>query len=687
MGTISDRVKQNMAMLYQFKETEFNNILSYLIEQETLSPGVATALAQDFQRRQSSLKDRRNTLGRLRQTGLEGNQQLLVEIEKLKGTIGVARARNITEVSVAKSALEEAFQKDLTGAGTEATQAYIAATGTTAAIKSAQIAVVGNAPDYTKAITVSAAKHFDTVHKSALAKLGTDSVAAAHYKESLEKDLRSAITTRASQAGETVNVDDIINDIFTQKGIDSIKAPADARTDAEAAFEEVKNTITAGGISQPSESRLIALGLTKQEGEDIFGRKTTDPRFESAAYYARFLPQFQDEYLTDPEETKADFVNRLAAGDEKANALYDHVLGQEAADIILLADGQYPFELYQISKAEAKLVSDRATAGDLSGRSAQRDYEEIYNEARQIYSNLFKRQSSPGARKMAERRLQADPKMREVVALVGKEDSSNFQDAITSTTARTIADAHRNDMVNLSQDGESLVTPDNVPITTFEMLYQASGGESIAGGREAMERFVKALEAQPKNVNRQAAILSNYARALSTSTPTQREAMAQDFAEQNAPPVEGEPQASVAPLSTTEQLIAAEETGRQTSPRAYARASNLPLAAGATRIAAATAGELGGAAINDIVTVGELNKRGGTTNDQGKAMRKDAFDQFVVGSNIKGLSSGQRKLLDEVIATGAGLTDQSRDAILGNHSNDPQALLALNAYINALSVA
>ena len=130
MGTISDRVKQNMAMLYQFKETEFNNILSYLIEQETLSPGVATALAQDFQRRQSSLKDRRNTLGRLRQTGLEGNQQLLVEIEKLKGTIGVARAKSITDVSIAKADLEKVFQEDLTGASTEASLAYTTATGT-----------------------------------------------------------------------------------------------------------------------------------------------------------------------------------------------------------------------------------------------------------------------------------------------------------------------------------------------------------------------------------------------------------------------------------------------------------------------------------------------------------------------------------------------------------------------------
>ena len=662
MGSYADRLRANMTMLYQFKEAEFNNILTYLVEQEKIQPGLATALAQDFQRRQSSIKDRRNALARLRQSGLEADANLLTEIEKMKGEMSVARARNITEVSVARAGLEDTFRENLSSANTDGAVAFGRAVETRDAKTKREVAIVGGTGDFEQDVTNSAVDYVESIHLGAIEGLGGDSVAAAVYKEKLDGDLREAIENRASQSGQSVDVDKVVEAVYAQTGLSAIQDAATTRQEKQEDFEEVKSELQAGGIRTPSEAKLLALGFTQEQADKVFGKQEVDPKLVSAAYYARYLPQFQEEFL-DTGETLAAFEDRLEGGDDEANRLYDHVLGLGAADINLLSEGQYPYELYQISQAEQKLRTDREAAEDFTEQGRERkDYEDIYQEARQIYSNLFKRRPTAGQKRQLEGRLEADPEMRQAVAQVAEEDPSNFQSAITPNIARSIASAHRDDMIVMDESGQNLATPDGAPITTFEMLFEATGGNENPEGREAMVRLAKVIQSSPKNVNRQSAILNQYARTISGMTPDQREAATQDRFP-SAPPVAPQAQA----------------------PQAQPKPTDLQLLdAGVLNQVAQTGGAQAGSAIASGIGTQILTTLTPMTNEQLKQLGEQGYDGWIEAAGMEDVLTAEMKNSLKEVASQGPLTQQALDTILGDINKDPTSIMQGQAFFNSI---
>jgi hypothetical protein len=113
MATNAQYLAANLANHYNFKQQQFNNILKYLVSQESITPGASTALIEDIQRQQSALKERRLALSRLRQSGLLADKELIVELEKIKSDLKEVTARGITDVNVAKANLERTFQSEL----------------------------------------------------------------------------------------------------------------------------------------------------------------------------------------------------------------------------------------------------------------------------------------------------------------------------------------------------------------------------------------------------------------------------------------------------------------------------------------------------------------------------------------------------------------------------------------------
>jgi hypothetical protein len=716
MSTFAEKIRADMGMLYSFKEAEFNNILNYLIQQETLQPGIATALVQDIQRQQSAIKQRRMDLAEIRQSGLAGDQSLMVAIEKIKGDIAVGRMTAVTDVNKVKAKLEEQYSKDDRAADTKATQAFTGATDPSSRqykeLKNLTIVGAMLPADERQMVVDSAVRYFEGVHRGTMESLGNESVAYSIYNEKLDADLQDAITNRLSMGGftrvSTADAASIKDEVLVELGLDAVEDSNLQRRLARQDFEEIKEEIKPGWAANPSKSKLIALGMDEASWEKA--TKTIDKRMASAAYYARYLPQFQEEHLKENEnETYSQFIDRIENNDENAIALYRHVLRMEPADIKLLSEGQYARELYDIGLAEADLATARGQYRGLSGK-AKRDYEDIYQEARQIYGSLFKRKGSPNERKMAEQRLTGDSRMQAAVSAIAEEDPLRLgPDVMPAEVAQAIGDAHTDDLLVYDKGTQGL-EHDGQPIRTLDALFEATSEGLHPAAVETMREYMTALSQSPKTQRIMPVLMKQYAQMLQLPEKERlgwQQGIIEGFAERGTgyPRREGE-LSTRQPRSTTRrqpggsagpyvdpgadtrekiQQVLDEDANKQTSYSPEEDVLRRVLPGHAVEMLAAQTGRQAAGAANSHIQ-GQAWVEG--TPIPGKALPKvqrALIDDYTAALNVEALTASQREAFEELGRVGGDrVTDRNIDDILGDDKHDPnKRLLATFVVENA----
>jgi len=537
--------------------------------------------------------------------------------------------------------------------------------------------------------------------------LGNESVAYSIYNEKLDADLQDAITNRLSQGGfttiSTTDAASIKDEVLVELGLDAVEDSNLQRRLARQDFEEIKEEIKPGWAANPSKSKLIALGMDEASWKKA--TTTIDKRMASAAYYARYLPQFQEEHLKENEnETYSQFIDRIENGDENAKALYDHVLRMEPADIKLLSEGQYARELYDIGLAEADLATARGQYRGLSGK-AKRDYEDIYQEARQIYGSLFKRKGSPNERKMAEQRLTGDSRMQAAVSAIAEEDPLRLgPDVMPAEVAQAIGDAHTDDLLVYDKGTQGL-EHDGQPIRTLDALFEATSEGLHPAAVETMREYMTALSQSPKTQRIMPTLMKQYAQML--QMPEEQRVATQRSLIENFAGMEpaGEHDALL-PRSTTRrqpggsagpyidpgadtregiQQVLDEDANKQTSYSPEEDVLRRVLPGHAVEMLAAQTGRQAAGAANSHIQ-GQAWVEG--TPIPGKALPKvqrALIDDYTAALNVEALTASQREAFEELGRVGGDrVTDRNIDDILGDDKHDPnKRLLATFVVENA----
>ncbi|MHA2243119.1 MAG: hypothetical protein ACXACE_16080, partial [Candidatus Thorarchaeota archaeon] len=503
MATNAQYLAANLANHYNFKQQQFNNILKYLVSQESITPGASTALIEDIQRQQSALKERRLALSRLRQSGLLADKELIVELEKIKGDLKEVTARGITDVATARAQLQKVFTDELEGEEAQGRSQFGSATNTAQAREAAELQVVGvNAPK--SDLVDSVQKYYDDHIKARHEALGKDSVAYAQFNQQLKQHLQNI----AEQRARTTNTpaQGVADEVLNRLGINSAETPDQAKQRVSDAFQkEVISPLRPGGAGMDTTARAIALGISEESLKQIFkGDVYVDSpdarKFARAAYFSRYLPQNLDENLQPrlggEGLTEAEFLAKLQAGDEEAQRLYNMVLQREPSEVALLSEGQYPYELYQITRAERGLDKKRGELGKaLDPARRQRGFEALYQEARSIYNNLFRGGGvrDPGARQANKERLErGGPELKQAVSEIGRAEDTQNIEALEPADRQAIADASEGTVTVVGEQLVNAATGEEA--RTLPALVEAlgAGEEAAAQVAAAAERMTQA---------------------------------------------------------------------------------------------------------------------------------------------------------------------------------------------------
>ena len=709
MASNAQYLAANLNNHYLFKQQQFNSILKYLVSQESITPGASTALIEDIQRQQSALKERRLALSRLRQSGLLADKELIVELEKIKGDLKSVTAKGITDVATAKANLNKVFEDELNDEQSQGRSQYNSAVTAPKAQDAFAKEIVN--PNATESEIVDSVVNYYNEHlKLRHDQLGGDSVAYAEFNQGLKQhlqdvaDQRGKVAVNATGAGAG-------DAALKQLGIDTAETPQDAEKRVRKAFkDEVVDPLRAGGASLSTTARAVALGIDEKRLNEIFTADvyTDSPdarKFARAAFFSRYLPQNLDENLQPrlggEGLTEAEFLAKLQDGDAEANRLYSMILQREPSEVALLSEGQYPYELYQITKAERGLDKQRGQLGKkLDPNQKRAGYESLYQEARSIYNNLFRGGGvrDQGARQANKQRLErGGPELQAAVKEVGRtEDELSIVDAPIEVKEQIAAQSEGTVRV----EGEELVNAAGEQVLTLDALVDSTAGQRAGDA-------IRANRASQTPATSRAA-LANAARVSAqptameaTSMPSAIDRLISAPAQQNLMTREmPTPQlatASTAPAPSTRRIAGAQElqqaalAGQTVSPQTFERGLELdalqgigtlnPMAVSVAardsgfQMAQSTKAEIDGALLASPGTVVNSNER--------NTALETVWTETVKRGSLADLSPDVRKNLKELAIVGKGsITDDSLKSILGDKYSDPSARQSALFYAN-----
>ena len=691
MASNAQYLAANLRNHYQFKQQQFNSILKYLVSQESITPGASTALIQDIQRQQSALKERRLALSRLRQSGLLADKDLIVEIAKIKSDLQSVTARGITDVATAKANLNKIFEDELRDEQSQGTSQFTTAVNAPNAQEDARLEVL--APSATEdEVVESVVRYYNDHLKSRHEQLGSDSVAYAQFNQSLKQHLQDIADTRSRIVGGEAMAG-AGDKALAQLGITTSETPDQADTRVRAAFrKEVVDPLRAGraGLGNTT-ARAIALGIDENRLQEIFTADvyTDSPdarKFARAAFFSRYLPQNLDEDLQPriggEGLTEAEFLAKLQDGDSEANRLYSMVLQREPSEVALLSEGQYPYELYQITKSERGLDKSRGQLGQALDPSTRRQgYESLYQEARSIYNNLFRGGGvrDPGSRRANKQRLErGGPELQAAVREVGATDDTQYIGNATPEQKAAIAAESEGKVAVSGQDLVSTATGE--PVQTLAGLVIATGG-----GEEAAARVAAAAE--------------TFTPAMTQAALAQAAQPATDFAMQaysslggtatdpmsTAMPTPALPTASVPPTPPPRgplNMKQAQELSFLGVPDTAARVNTIPDPVAIANTAFATGLNQGTAIRGQLASSSYLADKETITNDDLRTAAIQAYE----GATRYDLTAAQRSTLEDLAATSGGaFTEQNIKDSLGDTSLNSAAVQAAAMYTSALS--
>lgn len=692
MATNAQYLAANLANHYNFKQQQFNNILKYLVSQESITPGASTALIEDIQRQQSALKERRLALSRLRQSGLLADKELIVELEKIKGDLKEVTARGITDVATAKAQLQKVFTDELRDEEAQGRSQFGSATTTSQARKAAELQVVGvNAPK--SDLVDSVQNYYDDHIRARHEALGKDSVAYAQFNQQLKQHLQDIAEQRATITKTPAQ--GVADEVLNRLGINSAETPDQAKQRVSDAFQkEVISPLRPGRAAPDTTARAIALGMSEESLKEIFkGDVYVDSpdarKFARAAYFSRYLPQNLDENLQPrlggEGLTEAEFLAKLQAGDEEASRLYNMVLQREPSEVALLSEGQYPYELYQITRAERGLDKRRGELGAaLSPTRRQRGYEALYQEARSIYNNLFRGGGvrDPGARQANRQRLErGGPELQAAVKEVGRAEDTQYIGDLPVEEKQAIAD--QSDGTIVVENEEMVDTNTGEQVTTLAGLVSTTAGPEAAQAVAA--QATQMTNAQAKQIARSAASVSAQPDSMAYGAAMERmrnfalPAAGQAFG--GGLPTLAQP-AAPAPAPMTRQPLSIEQQqdlaimGREpTGPIAQPLPDPI-----AVQKAAFGAGVTQGQAIQGEIARGGFlaPDASGLTNEDMIEAAEDAWRQSATYTKFSASELSALKELGEI--SRGGFNEKNIDNILGNKSANPQAKQSAAAF-------
>ena len=429
MATGADILRRSAGFVYDTYNTEFNRILEVLIANERITPGAITAAVEDLGRQQAALKNERDALERLRLEGQKSDAQLLATLEELKGRGAIASMEQATSASIARGRLREALSGELQKQKSEGQDAFA-----TAFKGKAQKELFNKAYDsrngdnaQVQGDLIQLGQEYAKVLQEGSVGLSSDPVALARYNQDIRAKTKDYLRSRNAPGtagydalGLGAMTEDQKNAFFgnltTQAlsqvglGVDTetvVQAEARVRNELEGIARQVRGGGNIKTLSQQAavlgvdESQLKELSanvLTTEEERAAAEEQTGVDVVKRAAYYSSKLPGSEFDFATYGEYERA-----LASRDPDAIELYNLTLKKNPSFIQLLSGGEYTARMANIAAKEADIAKRRKEYDDLvrQGRKPT-DYEQLYNEARRIYGNLFGRQGRLDARQRAQ---------------------------------------------------------------------------------------------------------------------------------------------------------------------------------------------------------------------------------------------------------------------------------------------
>jgi len=440
MATGAELFRQNADLIYSTYRTEFNNILGFLIEQEQVSPGTMTAMIDDIARQETSIREGRLELERLRRAGQKEDASLMQALKEVEMRGATAYMQAQTQASIARGDLRTALSKEMMSQKEKGTSAFTSQANSKEAEKKFNTPVTISAGTPQPAARGDLAKEATEYTKILLQGrqgLEADPVGFAQYNDKMEAAVRDYVRSRVApgtgfeaalgtgsmnQGQKNMLYDGITADAMVRAGITPGDDVATAERKVKTELENIAKSVGAGTApSDDLNARAMALGVDKDQlGVLAKIKKEADEQdagadiIRRAAYHSSKLPGSEFAY-----GTLAEYEAALAQGDEEARELYNLTLTKPPSFIQLLSGGEYTARMASLAAAEKALQARRDDAAEMKAGLSDTDYRDIYANARRIYSSLFGRTGKLDARARAKEAREAVKGNKELADAVG----------------------------------------------------------------------------------------------------------------------------------------------------------------------------------------------------------------------------------------------------------------------------
>ena len=405
MATGSQILAAGMNNIVNTANTRYNQILSFLIQQESISPGNLTALINQIDSERVAISMERRKIQGFEEMTVEQENDLRETIKQIQGRREVANLNSRTKMSEARTKIETAI---LEGEQTQQGEARTRFNRATTAsdynknLQSYQTRTPTTPADAQTLVKDHMMQFYDNNLAQGRSATAGMAVATAEYDDLIEQEILDAGETNKQLGGLLANVDyqKAVKDAQTELGIGQVSGD-EAIQQYRAEGNALAAKVGTRGITSPQDNAaLITLGFDNPDA--LVPTRTFDPRnYEAklgrAAFNSRLLEEdaeIQEQYAA--FGTFADFEDTLMNVNDPdhkvAQTLYNDVLFRSTGIINALADGQYPRRLLAIRDRERDLAVRQGKLDEMLDKKEKgetRGIEDLTMEANRIYNNLY----------------------------------------------------------------------------------------------------------------------------------------------------------------------------------------------------------------------------------------------------------------------------------------------------------
>lgn len=409
MPSGADTFKRSVGGIVDTYNSRYNQILSYLVNQEQINPGALTALIDQIRSNEISIQRERDAISRLQLAGMEADDSFLQAISKARLDLDKTVFSKQAEASIERGKLRTTFVEEknsqkTTGAG---------AIPTDNRYNEAKNQVITLPVDNTEQAQETMKNYLVQFYSENLGdkrtSIANEPIAVAEFDALIDAELRQAGSpTMNLPVYAEVNLDQAVSEAKADLRL-GLKTPEQAEQEYDAEVDEVISQVGTGRPPEDIDVRLKRIGITNPKAflTDFtsvpFDPQNYEEKLGRAAFNSRILPQYavEDEdgeivseyaeFGTFPEFQQA-LLDSGSEDHDKALDLYKRTLFKQDFEINLLADGAYPARLVALQEREAALEGRRARLDTLMDKQRQgekRDFADIKREADQIYRELY----------------------------------------------------------------------------------------------------------------------------------------------------------------------------------------------------------------------------------------------------------------------------------------------------------